>query len=228
MQSIFFIVFSPCKLIAYDCLNVELGCEGTQSLQILKIKQIYLNIRLLNYKYMNINNYILSEIEKRLPLFNISKEDILVSLSLKNNLKEQKSKYEQVIRQIMTQNDKEELYPLLIQLLNVEHHTRGLENWYRDHVAHSLQTFSLGIYVNDKLLNNNVNEFQWKLACLFHDIGYPLQISSDMNRSFLDNMIKIKKKIGGVEEVNKIKISIKIEGLEKLYNNKNASFICRI
>lgn len=43
----------------------------------------------------------------------------------------------------------------------------------RDHVVHAFLTYMLGVYLNDKMALG-VDQFEWKLAALFHDIGYPV------------------------------------------------------
>lgn len=38
--------------------------------------------------------------------------------------------------------------------------------------------------------------FQWKLAGLFHDVGYPAQVAADVAGSFADKLNAIKRTIG--------------------------------
>lgn len=59
----------------------------------------------------------------------------------------------------------------------------------RDHVIHALNTYLLGLLLKDRLIFPDIQEFdfQWKLAALFHDIGYPLEIAMKLiNQSLVD------------------------------------------
>jgi hypothetical protein len=43
----------------------------------------------------------------------------------------------------------------------------------RDHVIHTIHTYLLGMHIITLLDNINIDRFTWKIASLFHDIGYP-------------------------------------------------------
>jgi hypothetical protein len=42
----------------------------------------------------------------------------------------------------------------------------------RDHVIHTVHTYLLGMIIIDALNGGRINKFTWKIASLFHDIGY--------------------------------------------------------
>jgi len=65
--------------------------------------------------------------------------------------------------------------------------------------VHALLSFILGIYINEKFLKPLsgilVDDFQWKLAGLFHDVGYPAQVAKDILRPFTEKIKKIKRNL---------------------------------
>jgi len=125
-----------------------------------------------------------------------------------------------IIEDIMAVHGKKNLQKNIAKLAKIEHEIKELEPWVRDHVVHALLSYILGIYINEKyLVTCKVNDFQWKLASLFHDIGYPAQIAKDLLKIFADPINDIKKELGlSVPDIYFQTIPI---GLEKLCNNKN-------
>lgn len=124
----------------------------------------------------------------------------------------------------MKTHDKEKLRESVVELARVEQRIRELEPWVRDHVVHALLSFILGIYLNQKFLGPvfeiHVDNFQWKLAGLFHDIGYPAQIAKDILVPFTGKINEIKREI---EVPSKdIIFSVVPVGLENLTNDLNS------
>lgn len=124
-----------------------------------------------------------------------------------------------VIERIMMAHGKEDLLRYVVELARIEHGIRELEPWVRDHVVHALLSFVLGICVNERMLRPAglaVDHFQWKLAGLFHDVGYPAQVAKDILRAFTDkiNMIRRDFDVGARD----IFFRIAPVGLEELTN----------
>jgi len=124
----------------------------------------------------------------------------------------------------MTHHGKRDLYKHVAQLARVEYSTRELESSLRDHVVHAMLSFLLGIYINENLMKQlhcDVNPFQWKLAGLFHDIGYPVQIATKyLLKEYIDKINEIKNDLG----VPAPDVSFKVipEGLDKLTYGANS------
>jgi hypothetical protein len=100
-----------------------------------------------------------------------------------------------IIEGIMTTHGKQELLHHVVELARVEQGIRQLEPWVRDHVVHALLSFLLGIHINENLLKSSgsaINPFQWKVAGLFHDVGYPAEVARDILKPFTDQINRIK------------------------------------
>lgn len=74
-----------------------------------------------------------------------------------------------IAKKLCEHNEKEGIINgLLNNLLNFEN---GI-NKGRDHVIHTVHTYLLGMIIIDALKDESINKFTWKIASLFHDIGY--------------------------------------------------------
>lgn len=128
-----------------------------------------------------------------------------------------------IIENTMAVHGKEKLLSQVVELARVEHGIRELEPWVRDHVVHAVLSFILGIYLNNEFIEPTgkiiVNEFQWKLAGLFHDIGYPVQIAKDILDPFTKNINKVKKKLN--PSAKKVYFKVVPVGLEDLTSGLN-------
>ena len=128
------------------------------------------------------------------------------------------------IDKIMQAHNKQMLLHHVSELARIEHGTRELEPWVRDHVVHALLSYLLGIYINENfiynIIGNKVDSFQWKLAGLFHDIGYPAQIAKDILSSYTTKINEIRKNIG--IDSQEIYFSLAPIGLENLQNKVNS------
>ncbi len=129
-----------------------------------------------------------------------------------------------IIKKIMTIHRKRGLLSHLDHLAEVEHKIRELQPWVRDHIVHALLSFILGVYLNENFLraltDNFVDSFQWKLAGLFHDIGYPAQIAKDVLAPFTATINDVKTFI----DVPAPDVHFRIVpiGLENLTNPRNS------
>ncbi len=174
---------------------------------------------------MNINNKLIKEINNIFIKYDCRKSDIQDFIK-ERSLKRIK-KAEKIIENIMIPNKKKDLLIYINELIKIEPVIRKINSKYhfRDHVVHALLCFIIGIYINEYFLNPlfkiKVNRFQWKLACLFHDIGYPVEIASKLFlESFTNNVSNIitDLKVDSPETYFQI-IPI---NLENLTNNKNS------
>jgi hypothetical protein len=129
-----------------------------------------------------------------------------------------------LIEKIMTRHGKELLLIHVIQLAKVEMGIRQLEPWVRDHVVHALLTYILGIYVNERFLKMRnipiVNTFQWKIAGMFHDVGYPIQIAKDLMSPFADEINQITYSLGF--PTSTVSFRVVPIGLEQLQNGRTS------
>lgn len=124
-----------------------------------------------------------------------------------------------LIDDFMKQNSKGKLDLHISELYKIEFATKNLTKT-RDHVIHALNTYLLGYYINDKYLDNKVDKFQWKLAALFHDIGYPIVSSQKIIKRYIQTMGKIENELS-IEIFNPV-INLVPMNFEKLAIEKNA------
>lgn len=136
---------------------------------------------------------------------------------------EKQKKATVLIKDIMTKHGKGKLYESVAELARVEYDSRKLAPRHRDHVVHALNTFILGMYINQNFFGNNiqVRPFQWKIASLFHDIGYPVEFASRyLLKPFVENANRITKSFGLANK--NLRFEIVPHGFENLKNDKNS------
>lgn len=175
---------------------------------------------------MNINRTLIKEINPYLYNYDCDRDqnEIEDFLTHHGNFLERQKEAIHIIEDIMTKHGKKELLRHVAELARVEHGIRELEPWVRDHVVHALLSFILGIYLNEKFLKPlfscHINDFQWKLAGLFHDVGYPVQVAKDILRPFTAKINEIK----GNLDVRSQDLYFKVVpvGLVNLKNNLNS------
>lgn len=144
-------------------------------------------------------------------------------LTSSNDFKTRQDNAIDIIETIMTAHGKKKLLQHVVQLAKVELGIRELEPSVRDHVVHALLSFLLGVFLNEHLLkpeNLAVGSFQWKLAGLFHDVGYPAQVARDILRPYMDEINSIKRSLS----VSRPDLFFQIVpvGLDGLSNNVNS------
>ena len=129
-----------------------------------------------------------------------------------------------IIERIMTAHQKEELFQCVVELARVERGIRELKPKVRDHVVHALLSFILGMYVNECFMDATqratVTSLQWKLAGMFHDVAYPVQIAPDIMRPFAETMNSIRDRLG--VPAPDVFFRVVPVGLELLQHGKNA------
>lgn len=129
-----------------------------------------------------------------------------------------------IIENILTSHGKKELLKHVSELAKIEYGIKELQPWQRDHVVHATLSFILGIYLNNNfmlhVLNKEVEPFQWKLAALLHDVGYPIQIAKDLMIPCSEMINGIKRELG--IESEDVFFQIRPVNLDNLQNEKNS------
>lgn len=173
---------------------------------------------------MNINNTITDAINDFLYLYDSNPDEIATFLTQQSFSKRQEAAIN-IIDRIMAAHSKRKLLRYVSNLARIEVSIGELEPYARDHVVHALLTYLLGIYLNEHFLktnnDNSVNRFQWELASLLHDVGYPVQMAKDVFLARYTNGInEIRNDLGATTP----NISMKIipEGLDQLTNGVNS------
>jgi hypothetical protein len=146
---------------------------------------------------MNINKTLLEGIRDELSKYGCEYEDVKNLLFNEKRFPEKQKKAIEIIRKTIEKHGKEEIGLPMGELARIEYGIREVEPWLRDHVVHATLSFFLGIYINKKLLSDCVDKFQWKLAGLFHDIGYPVEVAGSLLRSFSGKINEIKRDYNG-------------------------------
>lgn len=147
---------------------------------------------------MGINKSVLEGIWENAYDYGINLLSIANFLTVPCGFRERQSKAKEIIEDIMIEHGKKELLKPVAQLAEVEYGIRGIDSRVRDHVVHALLSFLLGIFINEHFLKpreQSVNSFQWKLAGLFHDVGYPAQIGQDILTRYMGQLNNIKKEL---------------------------------
>jgi hypothetical protein len=145
---------------------------------------------------MGINTTIFEGIRHNTYDYGFASWNVEEFLTIPSDFLTRQSKAIDIIEGIMTAHGKQKLLRHVVQLAKVEHGIRELEPWVRDHVVHALLSFLLGVFVNERLLKpggQTIGAFQWKLAGLFHDVGYPAQVAKDILKPYTDQINNIKR-----------------------------------
>jgi hypothetical protein len=172
---------------------------------------------------MNINQTLINAIDPYLFDYDCSQHELDPFLTNRKPFLERQQEAIGIIDGIMTQHGKKALLSQLTELARVEHIIAQLQPWTRDHVVHALLSFVLGIYINEKFLKSlgtHVDTFQWQLAGLFHDVGYPIQIAKDILQPFAQTINNIKHNLK--VHTRDIRFTIIPEELSDLQNGQNS------
>lgn len=172
----------------------------------------------------NINETLWNEIKPYLHKYDCFEDEIEHFLFHNRNFLERQTEAIRIIENIMTLHGKKDLLRQVSELARVEYGIRELEPWVRDHVVHALLSFILGIHINENFTRCSavrpVNDFQWKLAGMLHDVGYPVEIAKDIMKPFADKINEIKRNLG--DQGPDICFKVIPVGLENLKNNRNS------
>ncbi len=148
---------------------------------------------------MNINSKIYDKFKCQFTEFGYTQQD--ANKFINSSFNERLIIAPNIIEKIMSKHGKKTLLKETAELLRIEQGTKDIaEPHQRDHVVHALLSFMLGIYLNQSFLTKHnvmADRFQWKIAGLFHDIGYPIEIANDrILKKYSDNINRILKKYG--------------------------------
>ena len=168
---------------------------------------------------MNINETLANYFEGNNPIIDGENNERIRKFLLEEVPSKKYKLAKPLIKDLVKPRSKDQLYRHIAELYEVEQATMSLTG-KRDHVIHALNTFILGVYINDNYLGNKVDDFQWKLAALFHDIAYPIEISQEIIERYFKKMSKTKDEFG-IENFDP-SIELVPQHFEKLTNNKNA------
>lgn len=144
---------------------------------------------------MGINKTIFNAVQGQLWDYGCDEHEIRKFLTIDCRGKNRQAEAISIIQKIMMHHGKQELYLTVAELARVESGIRELEPWVRDHVVHALLSFILGIYINEKFMKppgHGVDQFQWKLAGLFHDVGYPAEAARGILDQYANKINEIK------------------------------------
>ena len=141
-----------------------------------------------------IDKTLFGEFEKHVKSNDIIWDTNDISNRLKGFLELDADKYEKrqnlaldIASDILIPHQKQDLSRIATSLAQLERNLKDIEPPQRDHVCHALLTYLLGFFVISKLNKDDNFHFQWKLAGLLHDVGYPLEITDRIDEVFLNN-----------------------------------------
>ena len=137
---------------------------------------------------MNINNTLLDTVTHCSWEYSCWDDKIGNFLIGKTSFVRRQEEAIRISRATLEAHGKAELLGYLEDLARVETNIREVEPWVRDHVVHALLTYLLGIFINEEFIGpsygHTVSPFQWKLAGLLHDVGYPVEIAQNLMKPF--------------------------------------------
>jgi hypothetical protein len=170
---------------------------------------------------MNVNQKLIDRIGPAFHKYDVSPYDVGRVLLDKVDFEERQKRAIGFINGVLTEHGKGRLLAYVTQLAAVESGIKQLDPRQRDHVVHAIRVFVLGIYLNEFFLGPNaVDPFQWKIAGLTHDGGYPLQIASKVGSPFSDELNNISSDLG--IDIPPVQYRApRIEGLERLTRGLN-------
>jgi hypothetical protein len=136
---------------------------------------------------------------------------------------ERKNLAKEQIEGIIINHGKKDILKSIVKLADFEQKAQELKPELRDHVVHALLCYVFGAYIYESFLKPSgiiINDIQWKIACLFHDIGYPVEVANEIGIKYSKTVNSISNNIGfPVDEVYFKTVPI---NFEKLQNNKNS------
>ncbi len=174
---------------------------------------------------MDINSFILQEIHDNLQDYGLDEETrIKKFLDYNNNYEYRLNDGLHIIKNILAEHGKSQIADHLYDLSKLEPVLGNIDIESRDHVLHTLQTYILGVYLSESFLlpqGVEIRPFTWKIACLFHDIGYPVKIAQEMLKKYSDRNNCIRDKhIKNISPV--FHFQIRPTGIENLCNSKKS------
>ena len=168
---------------------------------------------------MSINDEILAEVNNCLSYYGCDYSEIDNFLHFPNNFAARQVAAIDIIENAMTDHQKRPLASTIAQVSRIENAVKSIQPHLRDHVIHAVLSFLLGMHLNENWLKpngyNGVSNFKWKLAGLFHDIGYPLQVVNAIFRDVIEHINTLKNNIGSTGNLGTTLDVNNLESLEK-------------
>lgn len=143
---------------------------------------------------MNINETLFEQCKDYFPNYDCESDDIKAFLFDNLNRKSRQAKAHSIMKNILEHNEKKFMLKFLLELADIEPVIQELQEKIRDHVVHSLLVYITGIYINEKMMpkiGKKIHPFPLKIACLLHDISYPIEIARNIIDSYSCNINKI-------------------------------------
>lgn len=143
--------------------------------------------------------------------------------------RERQDKSINIITKILDRHGKSDIVRYLARLASLEPKIQELQPWVRDHVVHAINTFILGAYIINKTGSENYIRgnydayFMWKLCGPTHDLGYPLEISSNIEKPFVEETNDILSQLS--TNSSKVEIAPYLKNLNLLCHGKDANKI---
>lgn len=129
----------------------------------------------------------------------------------------------EIIEGIIINHGKKDILKSIVNLADFEQKAQELKPKLRDHVVHALLCYVFGAHVYESYLKPSgiiISDFQWKIACLFHDVGYPVEVANKIGIKYSKTVNTISSNIGiPGDEVYFKTVPM---NFEKLQNNKNS------
>lgn len=125
---------------------------------------------------------------------------------------------------IMSENGKKDLNSYISEYYRIEVGIQEMQKHIRDHVSHAIHCYVLGILLNKIHLNNEVTGFEWKLACLFHDMAYPIQIAQDFLKEYNNKILEINRALSH-EDYHEPIFKLQNEYLEKVEKQESIKYL---
>lgn len=184
-------------------------------------------MKIVQEKPMNINDTLLAYFECDANIRNASEKEAICKF-IKAPIRIKTKFVKPLIQKLMEPHSKGALFTHIDELRKIEESTKELTE-KRDHVIHAVNTYLLGRYINDICCDIKVDEFEWKLAALFHDIGYPIEITAFYDtpspsnpQQIIERYFKILSKNGVLEISYPIDINLVLEKFKNLAYKKDA------
>ena len=120
-----------------------------------------------------------------------------------------------ISKNVLSQHGKSKAFsPILSKVLAIETGIQTYEPTLRDHIAHSVYVFLLGLLFISERNWDFFDPLSWKIASLLHDIGNPLELLSFSSERYLQLIREYKIEVSGYDV--SYDYHVILEGLENL------------
>lgn len=150
-------------------------------------------------------------------------DDVTSFLLTRRNLVPRQHDAVRLIGRVLAAHRKEALLTAVAELARVEAAIHQLQPHVRDHVVHAVLSYLLGIWINERFFaqGHQVHPFEWKLAGLLHDIGYPVEIGSSTMGAFSSEINRIEHRLCP-RRTPRVLFLVRPVGFERLTRGRSA------